>query len=205
MSYPAISLLERSARKVKTYPSSHVQVPVFWICQTFLNFFPGLTFEPSGRFSATNMASLQPTFVVELDAVVGAANVGRAVMPVNGVLLNEMVGSAPDVVGEAAPAIVGRAKVGRSTGALVGAGVDVGWAAAVCVNWMESWAIVVPTSAVLTAFTSTVGAGVAPTLQLARIKAVMAKKKTTFRMCFRTNISFTSVRVRSKVDWKYPF
>ncbi len=42
------------------------------------------------------------------------------------VALKEIVGSAPDVVGDAPPARVGRAKVGRLTGVSVEAGVDVG-------------------------------------------------------------------------------
>jgi len=92
--------------------------------------------DPSGRFSARNIPSLQPTFVVEPDEV-GATKVAKAVNPATGVVLNEMVGSAPAVVGDAS---AGRANVGRDAGVSVtaGADVDVGIARAVCVYCTEN-------------------------------------------------------------------
>src|SRR5829696_3655150 len=85
----------------------------------------------------------------------------RGVVPASGVVLNDKVGRAPATVGEPA------ASVDRETAVIVAVGevVNVGAARAVCVNCRESCAMAVETAAVLIAFTSTVGAGVAPSVQ----------------------------------------
>src|SRR6185369_7975609 len=97
---------------------------------------------------------------------------------------------APDVVGAGLPEIpveVG-GNVARAIAVFVVSVMDVGAARAVCVNWAESCPRAVSTAAVLIAFTSTVGAGVAPTLQLASNSAVTISVNSTLRSDFRTNI-----------------
>ena len=71
--------------------------------------------------------------------------------------------------------------------------VFVGTARAVCVNCDESWATVVPTSAVLIALTSRVGAGVAPTLQADKSRAAESKPIKVCRVDFLENIIVTSI------------
>jgi hypothetical protein len=55
-----------------------------------------------------------------------------------------------------------------------------GAASAVCVNWTENCATVVPTMAVLMALTSSVGDGSAPTLQAVRTSAAASN---IIRLC----------------------
>src|SRR5688500_19595529 len=84
-----------------------------------------------------------------------------------GVVLKDNVGSAPETlpVGEARAAAVGRATVESERGVSVGGGVLVGAARADWVSCAEICPMAVATAAVLIAFTSTVGAGVAPVVQ----------------------------------------
>src|SRR5512139_834224 len=124
---------------------------------------PGLSVSPSGIVispSKTALLHASPS-----DAVTGAADVGRTgacVAPATGVLTKEKVGrAAASTVGDATPDVfrVGNTSVGTDAWVLVGMAVFVGLASAVWVNCTASWATVVPTSAVLIALTSRVGAG----------------------------------------------
>ena len=117
--------------------------------------------------------------------VVGAGE-GSGVKPAKGVVAsNDTVGSAPE------ESVVGNANVGSSCAVFVGMGVG-GMASAVCVNWAETCAMVVPTMAVLMAPTSNVGEGAAPTLHAVRIKAVVIRARNNRLEFFLTNIRSTS-------------
>ena len=70
----------------------------------------------------------------------------------------------------------------------------VGIASAVWVNCTASWATVVPTSAVLIALTSRVGAGVAPTLQAVKSRAAVSRLIKVCRVDLLENIIVTSIR-----------
>ncbi len=137
-------------------------------------------------------------------AVAGAADVGNetCVKPATGVLIKETVGrAAASRVGEATPdvSIVGKAaSVGMDVSVATGTAVFVGTARAVCVNCTESWATVVPTSAVLIALTSRVGAGVAPTLQDVKSRAAASKPIKLCRVDLFENIIVTSISERVK-------
>src|SRR5574342_703099 len=144
------------------------------MAQTFVKSSPGFRTEPSGMVtSPSNTLLLHASPSEAVACLVGRTATG--VLPGMGVLAgvptNENVGRAATlVVGVAAPdrSSVGRATVARVVTVAAGAVVFVGAACAVCVSSTESCATVVPTRAVLRAFTSVVGAGAAPTLQDAK-------------------------------------
>src|SRR6185436_5275770 len=101
----------------------------------------------------------------KVPAAVVPAGEASGVKPGSGlalVALNEMVGLVPVVAGVTEP-VVGRAVVSDEE-VFVGVKVRVGFAAAVCVNWIESCATVVPTTDVFIALISCVGSAVAPKL-----------------------------------------
>ena len=154
-------------------------------------------------------------------AVAGTADVGRTATCVKpatgvviGVLIKETVGreAAPNV-GEATAEVsrVGNdASVDADVCVTTGTGVFVGMDNAVCVNCTESWATVVPTSAVLSALISWVGAGAAPTLQAVISRAAVSKLINACRVVFFENIIVTSISERVKcadsisIDDMYP-
>ena len=92
-----------------------------------------------------------------------------------GVLLNDTVGRAPDVVATGLPPT----GVVRETAVLVGMAVADGAARAVWVNCAESCPMAVATAAVLIALTSTVGAGGAPA-----VHEVSKRNRRTNRVSF---------------------
>ena len=130
------------------------------------------------------------------ETVAGAAEVGRpgaCVAPATGVLTNEKVGRvAGFTVTDVFPK-VGSAEVALVVGVAVAVAVFVGTASAVCVNCTESWATVVPTSAVLSALISWVGTGSAPTLQAVKSRAAVSKTSKVCRVDLLENIIVTSV------------
>ena len=125
----------------------------------------------------------------------GGANTPQEQEPtpdvVLGVVLKESVGRVPAAPGTPAvgdaPA-VGNAEVTNGSGVVVGGVVLVGAARAVCVSCAEICPIAVATAAVLIALTSTVGAGVAPTLQAVRVRLAVSRMSRVRRGKFRTSI-----------------
>jgi hypothetical protein len=112
------------------------------------------------------------------------------VKPASGVVLNETVGRAPDVVAAGLPTpTVVKAREGSGTAVLVELGVEVGAASAVWVNCTDSCPIAVSTAAVLIALTSTVGAGAAPILQAVSTRAEVTNVNIACRRDVRKNIS----------------
>src|SRR5215208_2244206 len=116
-------------------------------------------------------------------------NPARGVLFVSGVELKDTVGSAPP--GSAVPAAaVGNANVARGMVVSVGIGVaDGGAARAVSVSCADICPMAVATAAVLIALTSTSGAGVAPILQAASVRAAVMRMVRVCRGNFRTSIS----------------
>jgi len=119
------------------YSRVHLQVPMFWRRQVFVNWFPAMKSVPSGtEISLTNMAQLQATGLA-----VGAAGTGVAGMGVGGMGVGGMgvaVGNGMGVaVGACASVAVGATDVSvGATDVSVGAtDVSVGCEAWVGTAW----------------------------------------------------------------------
>jgi len=180
---------------------------VFLTAQILTKSWPGAKTVPSGMVmspSKTLLLQASPSEVVACEVgntATGVSPVMGVLAPGTGVFTNEKVGrAATSVVGEAAPVFkVGNGTVAREV--TVAVAVLVGAACAVCVSSTESWATVVPTRAVLKAFTSVVGAGAAPTLQDVNIRAAVSMMIRISRVGFLENMIGTSKNKQKVLDW----
>ena len=115
-------------------------------------------------------------------------NPARGVLFGSAVELKDRVGNAPPETAVPAAA-VGNANVDRGMDVSVGIGVaDGGAARAVSVSCADICPMAVATAAVLMALTSISGAGVAPMLQAASVRAAASKIVRVCRGNFRTSI-----------------
>src|SRR4026209_1418224 len=114
-------------------------------------------------------------------------NPAKGVLFGSGVELKDSVGSAPPATAVPAAA-AGNANVARGVDVSVGIEVAEGAARAVSVSCADICPMAVVTAAVLIALTSTSGAGVAPMLQAASVRAAVSKIVRVCRGNFRTSI-----------------
>src|SRR5262245_33480904 len=177
-------------RYTSTYPSSQVQVPVFWIRQIFSKSNPGFITVPSATVTSATKAEL-----LQLDPEgSGVPRAGEArgfgVLKVNGVA--KLIVPATGNVGR-------DVKLGKAVGLARGVG---GIACAVWVCCRLSWAIVVSAAEVYTAPTSGVGAGALPILQDARLRARknMAIAQPSFLSCMIRPPACTCFKLSEFVD-----